>query len=70
MTPEQRRSALYVLPALYGIALVVGIIAGAFVIVAVVGAVVLSILYGGIARASAGNGRGRDRQRNRNRNRS
>jgi hypothetical protein len=70
MTPEQRRSALYVLPALYGIALVVGIIAGAFVIVAVVGAVVLSILYGGIARASNAPGRGRDRQRNRNRNRS
>jgi len=67
MTPEQTRAARYVIPALYGVALVVGIIIGHFVIVAIVGAVVVSILYSGIARANAGPGR--DRQRNRNRNR-
>lgn len=69
MTPETRRGLLYVLPLLYAVAIVVGIIAKAFVIVAVVGAVVLSILYTGIARASNA-GSGRNRQRNRNRNRS
>jgi uncharacterized membrane protein len=69
VTPETRRLARYVLPALYGVALIVGIIANAFVIVAVAGAVVLSILYTGIARASGGPGRGRDRQRNRDRDR-
>jgi hypothetical protein len=68
MTPETRRMARYVLPSLYGIALIVGIIAGGFVWVAVVGAVVLSILYTAIARG--GGGGGRDRQRNRNRDRS
>jgi hypothetical protein len=69
MTPEQRRSALYVLPALYAVALVIGIIAHAFVVVAVVGAVVFGILWTAIARASNAPGSGRDRQRNRNRNR-
>ena len=69
MTPETRRMARYVLPSLYGIALIVGIIAKAFVIVAIVGAVVLAILYTAIARGGGGAGGGRDRQRNRNRNR-
>ena len=69
MNPETRRFARYVLPPLYGVALIVGIIAHGFVIVAVVGALVLSILYTAIARGGGGGGTGRDRQRNRNRNR-
>lgn len=68
MTPEQRRAALYVIPALYGVALVAGIFAHAFVPVAVIGAMVTAVLYGGVARAS-NSGPGRDRGRNRNRNR-
>jgi hypothetical protein len=69
MTPETRRTARYVLPPLYGVALIIGIFAHAFVIVAVVGAVVLSILYTAVARGGGGPGTGRDRQRNRNRGR-
>jgi hypothetical protein len=65
MNPETRRFALYVLPPLYGVACLVGILVHEFVIIAVVGAVVLSILYTGLARATGGPGR--DRQRNRNR---
>ena len=67
MNSELTRFVRYVLPPLYGVACLVGILAHAFVIVAVVGAVVLSIVYTGVARANAGPGR--DRQRNRNRNR-
>jgi hypothetical protein len=51
------------------VALIIGIFAHAFVIVAVVGAVVLSILYTAVARGGGGPGTGRDRQRNRNRGR-
>jgi hypothetical protein len=69
MSPEQRRAALYLIPALYGVALVIGIFAHAFVPIAVIGALVTSVLYGAVARASAGPGRGRNRNRNRNRNR-
>ena len=69
MTPENRRAARYAIPLLYALALVVGIFAHAFVIVAIVGAVVTSILYTAVARGGAGTGTGRDRQRNRNRGR-
>jgi hypothetical protein len=69
VTPETRRFARYVLPPLYGVALIVGIFVHQFVIIAVVGAVVLGILYAGIARGGGGPGRDRGRNRNRNRNR-
>ncbi len=70
MTPEQRRTAYYVIPALYGLALVISIFTGGFVWVAVIGAVVTSILYSAVARASRQPGQGRQRNRNRNRDRS
>jgi hypothetical protein len=70
MTPEQRRTALYVIPAFYGLALVISIFAGGFVWVAIIGAVVCSILYSAVARASRQSGEGRQRNRNRNRDRS
>ncbi len=69
MSPETRRFVLYVVPALWGVAMVVSLIvdhAKAFVWVAVIGAVDVSIMYSGVARAG-GRGAGRDRQRNRNR---
>jgi hypothetical protein len=67
MTPEQRRSARVALPPLYGVALLVGLFSHHFVIVAVIGALVFSILWTALSRG--GGGPGRDRQRNRNRNR-
>jgi hypothetical protein len=70
MTPEQRRAALYALPALYGVALIVGLIVGEFVWFAVIGALLLGIGYSVVYRASTPQpGQGRDRQRNRNRQR-
>ena len=68
MTPEQRRSALYVLPALYGVALIVGLIVGEFVWFAVIGALLLAIGYSAVYRASTPPP-GQGRQRNRNRQR-
>jgi hypothetical protein len=69
MTPDATRAARYVIPSLYGVALLVGIFVGQFVIIAIIGALVTSILYSGIARANSGSGRGRQRNRNRKRNR-
>lgn len=66
MNSERRRFALYVLPPLYGIACLGGILANQFVIVAVVGALTLAVLYTGLIRAGR-QGTGRNRNRNRNR---
>jgi hypothetical protein len=67
VTPEQRRFARYVLPPLYGVALLAGVLTHHFVIVAIIGALVFSILYTGISRGGGGPGRNRNRNRNRNR---
>jgi hypothetical protein len=70
MNPETRRRARNVIPALFGVACIVGVIVHEFVIVAAVAAVVSSILYTAFARGGPGPGEGRQRNRNRNRNRS
>ena len=69
MTPETRRRARVAIPSLFGLACVIGIIIGHFLIVLIIAAVVSSILYTLVARGGPGPGEGRQRNRNRNRNR-
>jgi hypothetical protein len=69
MNPETRRFLRYVLPPLYGVALLAGVLTHSFVIIAIIGALVLSIVYTGL-RGGAGPGTGRQRNRNRNRQKS
>jgi hypothetical protein len=68
MSPEQRRRLRFAIPPLFGLACVVGIIVHEFVIVAIVAAVVSSVLYTLVAKGGPGPGQGRQRNRNRNRN--
>ena len=69
MTPETRRRVRLAIPPLFGLACVVGIIVHAFVPVAIIAAVVSSLIYTLVARGGPGPGEGRHRNRNRNRDR-
>jgi hypothetical protein len=54
---------------LYVVALVIGIFAGHFVWIAIIGAIVLSMVYTALRGGGLAGGAGRQRNRNRNRNR-
>ena len=66
MNAELRRTTLFVLPPLYGIAVLASVFAGGLVYVAIIGALLLSLFYTAIIRGGRGAG-GRNRNRNRNR---
>jgi hypothetical protein len=68
MSPETRKRARVVIPSLFGLACVVGIIVHAFVPIAIIAAVLSSLAYTLVARGGPPSGEGRQRNRNRNRN--
>lgn len=67
MTSEQRRTARYLIPALYAVALVAGLLAHAFVPVAIIGALLSGVAHTAVGMLSRGERRQRNRDRERNR---